>query len=96
MKEVEVFDFMMPPSIWRKKPHRSSFKMTLEDAAERYPEATPIMSSREIRKIGGEPITADAPYQRRSRSKTPGEVALQDWLVSRIGEKSEDTAAPGG
>ena len=72
MKEVEVFDFMMPPSIWRKKPHRSSFKMTLEDAAERYPEATPIMSSREVRKIGGEPITADAPYARRGPSYGQG------------------------
>lgn len=49
MKDVEYFTFMMPPSIWRKKPHPSSFKMSIEEAAQRSPEATPIMSTREVR-----------------------------------------------
>ena len=72
MKEVEFFTFMMPPSIWCKKPHPSSFKMTLEDGAKRYPDAKPILSSKEIRLAGGEGITADAPYARRGPSYGEG------------------------
>ena len=96
MKEVEYFSFMMPPTIWCKRPHPSSFKMTIEEAAERYPGVPPIPSSRESRWGGGEPIPADAPYQRRSRSKPPAEEQLQAWLVSRIGEQSEEVQAEKG
>lgn len=49
MKDVEYFAFMLPRDIWRKKPHKSVFKMTLADAAKRYPGAEPILWSREIR-----------------------------------------------
>lgn len=48
MKEVEQFTFMLPPDIWRKKGGPSRWKMTIEDAARRYPGATPILSTREI------------------------------------------------
>lgn len=89
MKEVEYFNFLVPPTIWCKRPHPSSYKMTIEEAAERYPGSPPIPSSREVRMIGGEPITAAAPYQ-GSRPKTPGEEQLSAWLVSRIGEHSEE------
>lgn len=89
MGEVEFFTFMMPPSIWCKKPHPSSYKMTLEDAAIRHPDAKPILSSREVRLAGGGVTTADAPYQRRAHPKSAGEERLSTWLVSRIGEKGE-------
>lgn len=90
MEEVEYFNFLVPPTIWCKRPHPSSHKMTIEEAAERYPGAPPILSSREVRMYGGEPIRADAPYSRASRHKTPGEEQLSAWLVSRIGERSEE------
>jgi len=89
VKEVEFFAFMMPPSIWCKKPHPSSYKMTIEDAAKRFPGAEPILSSREVRLGGDGVIRADAPYQRGSRTKTADEERLSEWLVSRIGEKSK-------
>lgn len=63
--------------------------MTIEDAAERYPGAQPIMSSREVRLSGESQITADSPYQRRTRLTTPEEEAYSAWLVSRIGERAE-------
>lgn len=49
MPETEHYTFMLPPSAWRKKPHPSSFKMTLAQAAEKYPGAEPILSTREVR-----------------------------------------------
>lgn len=51
MKEVEFFNFMLPPDAWRKKPSPSRWKMTLEDAARKHPGATPILSSREVREL---------------------------------------------
>lgn len=72
MEEAEYFTFMLPPDVWRKKGGPSSCKMTREQAAERYPGAEPILSSREVRKIGSEVITADAPYQRRGPSYGQG------------------------
>jgi hypothetical protein len=51
MKDVEFFTFMLPPDIWRKRPHPSSHKMTREQAAERHPGAEPIQSSREVRSM---------------------------------------------
>jgi hypothetical protein len=51
MKNVEFFTFMLPADIWRKKPHPSSFKMTIERTAEHYPGAEPILSSREVRPV---------------------------------------------
>ncbi|QRF60269.1 hypothetical protein [Variovorax paradoxus] len=90
MKDVEYFTFMMPPSIWKKKPHPSSFKMSIEQAAQRCPEATPIMSTREVRSL---PETAEEMQRNQikhnGRAKTPEEEKLQAWLVSRIGMKSE-------
>lgn len=51
MKEVEFFTWQLPPDIWRKKGGPSTFKMTREDAARRYPGAEPILSSREVRPV---------------------------------------------
>lgn len=51
--DTEHFYFILPPNIWRKKPSRSTYKMTREEAAKRYPGAEPILESREVRK--GEP-----------------------------------------
>lgn len=55
MKDVEYFYFMLPPSIWKKKPHRSSFKMDAEYAAKAYPGATPILDTREVRRLPSTP-----------------------------------------
>ncbi len=51
MKQVEFFLWMLPPDPWRKKPSPSRWKMSREDAAAKYPGATPILSSREVREI---------------------------------------------
>lgn len=64
-REVEVFDWILPPDIWRKKPHRSKSKMTREEALGRYPGAVVIPESREIKMLGSDPIPAGAPYSRR-------------------------------
>lgn len=89
MEEIERFYFTLPPDIWRKKGGRSSYKMTREQAAERYPGAEPILTSREVIRLSGDQITADAPYCRSSRPKTPEEEAHHLWLISRIGAKGE-------
>jgi hypothetical protein len=88
MPDDEYFFFTLPPNNWRKKPGPSTFKMTIEDAAKRYPGAEPILSSREVR-LGGDPITADSPYCKRLRPKTPEEEAYHLWLISRIGATGE-------
>lgn len=67
MEEQEYFFFMLPPNPWRKKPGPSTFKMTREDAARRYPGAEPILSSREVRQGTTGLIKADAPYARRGK-----------------------------
>jgi hypothetical protein len=93
-KEVEYFEFMMPPSIWRKKPHPSGWKMTREDAARRYPGAEPILSTREVRRLPETDAEMMAnTIQHQGRAKTEGEERLSAWLVSRIGEKSEQIQA---
>lgn len=93
MEDEEYFNFMLPPSMWSKKPYQSRFKMTIAYAAERYPLATPILSTREVRRQTTG-ITADSAYQRGSRVKTPQMEAYHDWLISRIGRKDEDTDNP--
>ena len=47
--EVEYFTFTLPPDAWRKKPQPSTIKLTRSEAAKRYPGATPILASREVR-----------------------------------------------
>ena len=64
-EEIEVFIFMLPPDPWRKKPSPSRYKMTMQEAAERYPGAEPILSTREVRKGSSDLIPAGAPYARR-------------------------------
>lgn len=89
MKEVEHFTFMMPPSIWKKKPHPSSFKMTMEHAAKSHPGAVPILSSREVRRLPETPeemMRLTIPH--KGRPRTPEEEAYSARLVSGIGAKS--------
>ena len=64
MKEVEYFNWMLPPDVWRKKPHPSRWKMTREEAAKQGL-TEPILSSREIR-LQGETPEEEADYQRRN------------------------------
>ncbi|PLC06421.1 hypothetical protein CY658_05145 [Variovorax sp. RO1] len=90
MKEVEYFTFMMPPSIWKKKPHPSSVKMTVEHAAESHPGAVPILSSREVRRVletTEEMFRHTIPH--KGRARTPEEETYSARLVSGIGAKSE-------
>lgn len=49
MKPVEFYQFMLPPSPWSKKPYLSRWTMTIEYAAEHYPKATPVLSTKEVR-----------------------------------------------
>lgn len=35
MKQVEYFHWMLPPDVWSKKPHKSTIKLTEEDAKAR-------------------------------------------------------------
>lgn len=49
MPTTEHYFFMLPPSAWRKKPHKSTFQMTMAKAAERYPGAVPILSTKTVR-----------------------------------------------
>ena len=51
MKDVEFFNFMMPPWGASKKPHASRWKMTIEEAAKRHPGCPPILSTREVRTL---------------------------------------------
>ncbi len=49
MEEVEYFRWMLPPSPWSKKPYASTWEMTREQAEQRHPGATPILSTRVVR-----------------------------------------------
>jgi hypothetical protein len=84
MDDEGYYFFMMPPSMWSKKPHRSRHRMTIAHAAKYYPGATPILSTREVRTNLG-----DTSQIAMSHNKTPEMEAYHAWLVSRIGAKSE-------
>ena len=63
MPQTEHYHFILPPSAWKKKPHRSTFQMTIKEAAERYPGAQPILSTRTVREGGVEVFAgSDAKY----------------------------------
>jgi len=49
VKQVEFFRFWLPPNARSKKPHLPTYRMTVEDAAERFPGAKPDPMSREVR-----------------------------------------------
>jgi hypothetical protein len=85
--------FVMPPSIWGKKPYTSRHRMTIAYAAQHHPDAKPILDSREVRSAVGA-VTADSPYQRSSSVKTPAAEVHHAWLVSRIGRKNESIDNP--
>lgn len=60
MPDIELYFWMLPADPWRKKPSRSACLMTREEAAERYPGATPILESREVRS-GGPTVPHSSP-----------------------------------
>lgn len=49
MKQVEFYNWVLPPDAWNKKPHLSRWKMSREEAEKRYPGATPDERTREVR-----------------------------------------------
>lgn len=50
MKEVEYFNFWMPPKTKRSKPWLTRYKMTMEEAKERFgPDVQPEPMTREVR-----------------------------------------------
>lgn len=51
MKVAEFYNFTLPPDAWNKKPHLSRWKMTMEEAAARYPGAVPDLLSKEVRRL---------------------------------------------
>lgn len=60
---TEHFNFMLPPNAWKKRPYKSTFQMTIEEAAQRYPGAEPILSTRTVREGVGEVFAgSDAKY----------------------------------
>ena len=66
MKQVEFFNWLLPPDAWNKKPRLSSWKMSAEEAQARYPGATPDLTSREVRNClepaENAPFRAGQPY----------------------------------
>lgn len=49
--DVEYFRWMLPPDAWCKRPHKSRWDMTREDAERNYPGATPILATRNVRSL---------------------------------------------
>jgi hypothetical protein len=49
VKQVEFFRFWLPPNAWNKKPYLSTYRMTVEEAAQRFPGAKPDPLTREVR-----------------------------------------------
>lgn len=76
MKEVEYFLWILPPDAWNKKPHRSRWKMTVEDAAARGLTER-VEASREVR-LKGETPEEEAEFQRRNLTDA--------WLKLPTGE----------
>ena len=65
MKEVEFFQWWIPPNPWSKKPYLSSYKMDRKVAEERYPGATPYLVTREVRNI------PETPEERKTLEGSP-------------------------
>lgn len=63
MKEVEYFNWIMPPDVWRKKPYPSRWKMTIEEATARGLTER-AESTREVR-LKGETPEEEADLQRK-------------------------------
>lgn len=63
MKEVEYFNWWLPPDEWSKKPRKSTWKMTVEDAAARGLDR-PVDGTREVR-LAGETPEEEEEYRRK-------------------------------
>lgn len=64
MKQVEFFNWVLPPDNWNKRPHLSRWKMSRAEAERRYPGATPDERTREVRDLPDNPgpCRAGQPY----------------------------------
>ncbi len=66
MKKVDFYTWMLPPDPWRRKPSPSTYKMDRETAEKRYPGATPILTTLEVRNCPetaeNQPVKAGQPY----------------------------------
>jgi hypothetical protein len=60
MKQVEFYFFTLPPDAWNKKPRRSGWKMSLEEAAKRHPGAVPELLTKEVRNLPETPEEVQA------------------------------------
>ncbi|AMM23151.1 hypothetical protein [Variovorax sp. PAMC 28711] len=58
MPTDDFYTFTLPPNAWSKKPYPSTFKMTMDEAARRFPGAQPIQGSREVRTRATTGVTA--------------------------------------
>lgn len=47
MKEEELFTWWLPPNVWSKKPYKSSWKMSRDDAA-KHGATEPVEGTREV------------------------------------------------
>jgi hypothetical protein len=67
MKQVEFYNWILPPDRLNKKPRKTRWKMTVEDAEKRHPGAVPDLTTREVRECPETPEEAlrtstSAPY----------------------------------
>lgn len=72
MKEVEYFFWMLPPDTWSKKPRRSRWRMSREDAAQRGL-TEPVLSSREVR------LMPETEEERIASSRANSTAAFRRW-----------------
>jgi hypothetical protein len=72
MKQVEFYNWILPPDRLNKKPRKTRRKITAEDAA-RYPGAVPDLTTREVRELPETPselaMSAVAPYSKKPDHK---------------------------
>jgi hypothetical protein len=102
MKDIEYFTFIVPPDIWRKKPGPSKFKMSAEYAAKVYPGSTPILSTREVRRLPSTPqelanagrTHGDGVNRRPMTEARIGQI-LQEYEARLKREKAEKRTASG-
>jgi hypothetical protein len=95
MKDVEYFTFIVPPDIWRKKASPYPHKMSMEDAERRFPGATPILSSREVRRLPATEAEIRAEVMKCPQGYS-GINKTEVEIGRRIQEHDKLTKVPGG
>lgn len=53
MADIELFFWLLPPRKPGGKPRRTTYRLTREEAAERFPGATPALSTLQVRQVYG-------------------------------------------